>query len=125
MVSLARLARLLLTRVWFRLLLELLDLEIGFEEVMGLGRSSSGLKEDIEDPVEDPRTCLDNPVRGLRLSVSFILSILRLKVETLDRLEACKREALTDNIDQNGLKLTLICVFMTRWFVLYGFESES
>ena len=88
LVSLARFARLLLTLVWFRLVLEGLGLGVGLDEVMGLGRSSSGLKEDIEDPVEDPLTCLDSPVRGRLLSDTFILSIFKLKEETLDLLEA-------------------------------------
>ena len=59
-------------------------------EVMGLGLSSSGLKEDIEDPVDDPLTCLDNPVIGLLLSLIFSLSMSRLKDDILDLFEACK-----------------------------------
>ena len=88
LVSLAKLARLLLTLVWLRLLLDALGREDGLEEVMGLGLSSSGLKDDMEEPVDEPRTCLDKPVRGRLLSDTFILSIFKLKEETLDLLEA-------------------------------------
>lgn len=79
-----------------------LDLEAGLDDVMGLGLSSSGLSEDMDDPVDDPRACLDKPDIGLLLSETFILSIFRLSEETLDLFEA------------------LTCVFMTGWFVLFG-----
>ena len=54
--------------------IEFVGLGLGLE-VMGRGRSSSGLKEDKEDPVEDPLTCLDNPdklVNGLLWFLSDI-----------------------------------------------------
>ena len=57
---------------------------------MGLGLSSSGLREDIEDPVDDPLAALDNPVSGLLLSLIFSLSMSRLKEDIVDLLEACR-----------------------------------
>ena len=57
-------------------------------EEIDLGLSSSGLREEREDPVEDPRTCLDNPDigNGFLLSFILILSISRFKEVFL---EAC------------------------------------
>ena len=46
-----------------------------------MGLSSSGLREESEDPVEEPRACRDNPDidKGFLLSFIFILSISRFK----------------------------------------------
>ena len=50
-------------------------------EEIDLGLSSSGLREESEDPVEEPRACRDNPDidKGFLLSFIFILSISRFK----------------------------------------------
>ena len=50
-------------------------------EEIDFGLSSSGLNEESEDPVEEPRACRDNPDidKGFLLSFIFILSISRFR----------------------------------------------
>ena len=119
LVSLARLARLLVTRVWLRLLLMGLDLEAGLDDVMGLGLSSSGLSEDMDDPVDDPRACLDKPDIGLLLSETFILSILRLSEETLDLFEAFEKYKFSIKYQHCWLfySLWLVCSWLVGCFI--------
>ena len=110
LVSLAKLLELILCwldKLEFDLCWLVLDLE-----VMGLGLSSSGLKEDKEDPVEDPLACLVNPAIGLLLSLIFSLSMSRLRVEILDLLEAWNKKYFSQ-MKMILYLLTLLCVFMT------------
>ena len=60
-------------------------------EEIDLGLSSSGLREDNEDPVEEPRACRDNPDidKGFLLSFIFILSISRFKDVFLEAWGLC------------------------------------
>ena len=57
-------------------------------DVMGRGLSSSGDNDDMEDPVDDPLTCLDNPDTVLLVSVIFIRDMSSCSEETLALLEA-------------------------------------
>ena len=80
------LARLSVLSLWVWGLLGLwVGRDLGVLEVIGLGLSSSGLSEDNEDPVEDPRIWRDSlaPGRGRRRSLSFILSMSSLSPVTL------------------------------------------
>jgi len=67
------LAKLSLFNLWFCCCENLEEIDFGL--------SSSGLREDSEDPVDDPRACLVNPdiVKGFFLSFIVILSIWRFK----------------------------------------------
>ena len=63
-----------------------IGLDLGVLDVIGLGLSSSGLSEDSEDPVEEPRICRDRErpeVRGRLLSLSLSLSMSRVRLLAL------------------------------------------
>ena len=77
------LARLLVFSFWVWGLVGLwVGRDLGVLDVIGLGLSSSGLSEDSEDPVEEPRSWRDRErpeVTGLRsLSLSRSMSRARL-----------------------------------------------
>ena len=66
-------------------------------EEIDLGLSSSGLREDNEDPVEEPLACRDNPDidKGFLLSFIFILSISRFKDVFLEAWGLCSIVKIT------------------------------
>ena len=78
-------------------------------EEIDLGLSSSGLREDNEDPVEEPLACRDNPDidKGFLLSFIFILSISRFKDVFLEAWGLCTIVKIP--VKERESKCNLLC----------------